>query len=336
MKKENSIHFGIRVEELENYINSRIMEARSKLLQSTDLAVHQGLKDTAVLEHEASTEIEVLKSHVHKTLNPEIQQLAEEISQSNFGVLCTQAADEETILNQKINNVEVDLKRTTLTYHWPSYYKVIVGIVALSSIDALMNYSSFQVISNYLVVAIILSIATALGLAYSSHTIGKRMQKAKTMKEKLIWLSIGIIGGAIVFYCLGMLRQIYVRDETSISNSPFIWMLLNTFFYGIAILLAYSKLPTIAQEQEKQFKEEKTKELELVKKEKATLLEKLNAEEIRFNELRQRIESFRVYRDELLGKLDSEKDHMIATCIREFTIKSGTRSKGPLQIQNSQ
>lgn len=66
------------------------------------------------------------------------------------------------------------------------------------------------------------------------------------------------------------------------------------------------------------------------------MLEKLNAEEIRFNELRQRLESFRVYRDELLSKLDSEKDHMIATCRREFTIKSGARIKTPLLIQNSQ
>ncbi|MBK7233819.1 MAG: hypothetical protein IPH93_16550 [Saprospiraceae bacterium] len=109
MKKENSIHFGIRVEELENYINSRIIEARSKLLQSTDLAVHQGLKDTGVLENEASTEIEVLKSHLNKTLNPEIQQLAQEISQSNFEVLGNQVPYQENNLNQKINNVEVDL-----------------------------------------------------------------------------------------------------------------------------------------------------------------------------------------------------------------------------------
>lgn len=334
MKNENDFLFGIRVQELEHFITSKIAEARSKLLQSTDVAVHQGLTDTGVIENEITTEIEVVKSHVNKTLNPEIEKISHEILQSNFEALNKNTSIEESNLNQKINNVEVDLKRSKSTYDWSTYYKIMIGIFALSSIDALMNYSSFQVIAKYLFVAILLSVATAVGLMVSAHTIGKRMQKASTSKAKWSWYIAGLIGGGIVFFCLGILRQTYLRDSGLLINSPVIWMLLNNFFFGIAILLAFTKLPTNEQEEEKQYKEDKQKQLERLKNDKNSLKEQLRQEEAQLNECRQRLEAFRIYRNELLIKLDTERDHLIATCRKEFAIKSGSKLKTLLLTQN--
>ncbi len=334
----NEFYFGIRVESLENYIKTNLTELRTSTLQSVDMLVHQGLKDTLVIQHEIATAIETFKAHVNKILNPEIEKLDQEIQQTDLEGLRLKTAHEIDIINQKINNIEVDLKRSKITYNWSTYYKVLIGIVALSSIDALMNYSSYQVIAKYLIFAIILSIATAIGLSISAHTIGKRMQKALTVKDKWINFLSGLLGGGIVFFGLGLLRQTYLRDIGLLANSPLIWMLLNNFFFAIAILLAYTKLPTDIQEKEKQVRDQKQEEIEKLKKEKQALLDKLEMEIKRINECEQKRESFKVYRADLLNQLDTERDHIISNCNREFVIKSGSKLQAPPQllIQNNQ
>ncbi|MBK7357749.1 MAG: hypothetical protein IPI45_13610 [Saprospiraceae bacterium] len=334
----NEFYFGIRVESLENYIKTNLTELREKTLQSTDLIVHQGLKDTLVIQHEIATAIEVLKAHVSKTLNPEIEKLAQEILQANLEELKLQTVREVDLIDQKINNIEVDIRRIKITYDWPAYYKVWAGIIALCFIDTIMNYSSYQVVARNLILAILLSALTAYGLSTSAVTIGKRMQKAMTVKAKWIWFLSGIVGGGIAFFGLGLLRQTYLRDNGSLANSPFIWMLLNDFFYAIAILLAYTKLPTDAQEKEKQLKDQKLQEIEKLKAEKRHLLDKLENEVKRIHECKQKLEGFKIYRSDLFNQLDSERDHIVSNCNREFTIKSGSRSQQPPQllIQNNQ
>ncbi|MBK8954988.1 MAG: hypothetical protein IPM34_05455 [Saprospiraceae bacterium] len=331
-------YFGIRVESLEYYIKTNLTELKEKTLQSTDLIVHQGLKNTLVIQHEIATAIEVLKAHVSKTLNPEIEKLDQEIQQADLEGLKIRTAPEVDIIDQKINNIEVDIRRIIISYDWSSYYKVLIGIVALSSIDALMNYSSYQVIAKYLLFAILLSVATAIGLSLASHTLGKWMQKALTTKGKWIWFLSGLLGGGVVFFGLGLLRQTYLRDTGLLANSPIIWMLLNNFFFAIAILLAFTKLPSDAQEKEKQLKDQKLQEIERLNAEKKLLLDRLENEVRRIHECKQKLEGFKIYRTELFNQLDSERDHIVSNCNREFTIKSGSRLQQPPQllIQNNQ
>ncbi|MBK9721969.1 MAG: hypothetical protein IPO78_10190 [Saprospiraceae bacterium] len=338
MKNNNEFYFGIRVDSLENYIKTNLTELREKVLQSADLIVHQGLKDTLVVQHEIATAIEVIKAHVSKTLNPEIEKLSQEVLQVNLEELRLQTAREVNIIDQKINSIEVDISRIKITYDWSSYYKVLIGIVALSSIDALMNYSSYQVIAKYLLFAILLSVATAIGLSLASHTLGKRMQKALTVKEKWIWFLSGLLGGGIVFFGLGLLRQTYLRDTGLLANSPFVWMLLNDFFFAIAILLAYTMLPMDAQEKDKQLKDQKLLEIEKLKADKKHLLDKLENEAKQIHECKQKLEGFKIYRTDLFNQLDSERDHIVSSCNREFTIKSGSRLQQlpQLLIQNNQ
>jgi hypothetical protein len=336
--KTTEFHFGIRVDSLENYIKTNLTELRDKTLQSADLIVHQGLKDTLVIQHEIATAIEVIKAHVSKTLNPEIEKLAQEILQTNLEELKLQTAREVDLIDQKINNIEVDIRRIKITYDWSSYYKVWAGIIALCFIDTIMNYPSYQVLAKYLLLAILLSALTAYGLSTSAVTIGKRMQKALTAKAKWIWFLSGILGGGIAFFGLGLLRQTYLRDTGLLANSPFVWMLLNDFFFAIAILLAYTKLPSDAQEKEKQLRDQKVYEIEKLKAEKKQLLDKLEIEIKRINECKQKLEAFKIYRTDLFNQLDSERDNIVSNCNREFTIKSGSRLQQPPQllIQNNQ
>lgn len=338
--QNNEFYFGIRVDSVERDIKASLTDLKDKAIQNTDLIVHQGLKDTLVLQHEVATGIEVIKNNVSKTLDPEIEKLNQEILQADLDELKNRTMHEVDIKDQKINNLEVDTRRIKITYDWRSFYKVIVGIVALSSIDALMNYSSYQVIAKYLILAIILAIATAVGLSFASHTIGKRMQRALTTKAKWIWFLSGLLGGGVVFFGLGLLRQTYLRDTGLLANSPIIWMLLNNFFFAVAILLAYTKLPTEAQEKEKQLKDQKLLEIEKLQKEKGESLGQLEKEVMRINECKQKREGFKIYRNNLFNQLDSERDHIISNCNREFTIKSGSRipplSPPQFLIQNNQ
>ncbi len=340
MKHNNEFYFGIRVDSLEQDIKASLVELKDKAIQNTDLIVHQGLKETLVIQHEVATGIEVIKNKVSKTLDTEIEKLNQELLQGDLDELKNRTMHEVDIKDQKIKNLDVDIRRIKITYDWSSYYKVLIGIVALSSIDALMNYSSYQVIAKYLILAILLAIATAVGLSFASHTIGKRMQKALTTKAKWIWFLSGLFGGGVVFFGLGLLRQTYLRDTGLLANSPIIWMLLNNFFFAVAVLLAYTKLPTEAQEKEKQLKDQKLIEIEKLKKEKGELLGQLEREVKRIHDCKQKLESFKIYRNNLFIQLDSERDHIISNCNREFTIKSGSRipplSPPQLLIQNNQ
>ncbi len=73
MKYSNEFYFGIQVESLEQDIKASLLELKDKAIQNTDLIVHQGLKDTLVIQHEVATGIEVIKNKVSKTLDTEIE-----------------------------------------------------------------------------------------------------------------------------------------------------------------------------------------------------------------------------------------------------------------------
>lgn len=172
METNNSHRFGIQVKELERFLKTEIFRIGDKAKQDTDIAVSQNLTDPAVVLNEVTAETEVLKEEVNKNLTPEIDKLSEEIIQTNIEALQNATAVHEEQLNKKIGSVEVDVKRSRLSYDWSKYKWIILAIVALCSIDAAANYSSFQVLTKSLLGAIILSLAIAIGLSYASHVIG--------------------------------------------------------------------------------------------------------------------------------------------------------------------
>jgi hypothetical protein len=332
--KNDFSNFGIRVESLEFQIKSVIDRVGKKAIHDTDIAVTQQLESISVILNEISAEMAVLMNEVKKILNPEIDNLNEQINQSNISGLQQITAKQEDESNRKIGSTEVDIKRMKITYDWSKIVWLRLAILALCTIDSALNYSSFQVIAHNLLVSIVISIAVAIGLALAAHLIGSKMQMAESKKIKQLWFGGGLLGAGVVFLMLGFLRKTYVGGASTFSNSPILWMLLNLFFFTVALLLAYMKLPTKEQALELKNMDDKKKLLESLKRDKEIILAELAGEERRINDCRQRIESFRKYRDELLNALESEKERLHTMCIKEFTLKSGNASINSLKSQN--
>lgn len=137
---------------------------------------------------------------MNQRLNPEIEKLIEEISQSNIEELKESTKGKQEANQRKIGTLEVDIKRTKLSYDWKNYSWIKIAIISLCSIDALANYSSLQVLVSNLLVAIILALAVAIGLAFGAHILGSKIRFAMTLKEKAIWFAVGFIGASAVFF----------------------------------------------------------------------------------------------------------------------------------------
>ena len=157
-----SFQFGIRVVELENFIKAEIQKIKAKAHQDIDIAISQGILTINLLLHEVSASFEVLKEFVNQRLNPEIEKLTEEISQTNIEELKEIIKSKQDANQKKIGTLEVDVKRTKLSYDWKNYKWIKIAILSLCSIDAMANYSSLQVLVSNLVIAIILALAVAI------------------------------------------------------------------------------------------------------------------------------------------------------------------------------
>ncbi|HRF75743.1 MAG TPA: hypothetical protein PLJ00_03300 [Chitinophagales bacterium] len=315
--------YGIRDKVLERRLETKITRMEDNAKQDTGIAVSQNLTNPQVILTEVAAETDVLKEEVTKTLNPEIGKLTEEIEQTDLEALQSVAKGQEEQLNHKISALEVDIKRTTLDFDFKKLIWTMVAIVALCSIDAGANYSSFQVIAKNLLGAIMLAIAVAIALSSSAHTIGMKIRTASSTLMKRLWFFGGLAGAGVVFYFLGMIRQEYTGKADGFANSPLLWMCFNLFFFAVALLLAATKFPTKEQRLAYVALQDKKKQLASLKNEKETLLNALRKEESRINECRQKLEAFLTYRAELLSSLDKEKERINAMCLKEFELKGG-------------
>lgn len=123
-------------------------------------------------------------------------------------------------------------------------YKALFGITLLSASEAIFASSSFQIFVQNLLFSLIIGATFAIALYYSS-VIGARLLKLAQNRFQFIAILTGIlsvIGG--VFFTLGYFRLIFLNEmsdgtDTSYHLSPAQFMLIQLFFFSVAILLKY-------------------------------------------------------------------------------------------------
>lgn len=329
MNLAKSFHYGIHNNKLESHLKSQLARIGENAKLDVDLSISRNLTDPGVILDEASAEVDLLKEEVQKDLNPEIDKMTEEINQTNIEALQNVTAVQEVELNKQMGRVEVDIKRTKLSYDWSMYKWYVLAIIILCSIDALANYSSLQILVKILLLAIIFAMVIAGGLSYASHVLGSKIQSSTTVLKKCLWFIGGLLSAGIAFYMLGSLRYSYMANSGLTTFSPFLWMLFNDFFFCIALLLASTKLPTKEQFLEHRNLQELKKQWMSLKNNREKLLSDLQRKEEQINECKQKREAFWTYRDELIIFLEKAKEHLHAMCKKEFAIKSG---QAPIEI----
>lgn len=321
-----TFNYGISDKALESHLETEITRINADAKQDVGFAASKNMDDIEPIINEVNAETDVLITYVGQTLDPETEKLKTEIDQAGIEMVRTTANEEVKTIDKQINAVEIDIKRTRLDYNWAKKKWVNLTIYFLVAIDCLTNFRSFQVVMENLLLSLILAIAIAFGLNAAVHQIGHRIQKAKTRKERIIVFIIGVFSGAIIFFGLGILRNIFYEDSGTMLTSPVWWAVWNTFFYTIAILIAITQWPTneqiLAYEQLKVRK----KELQVLQNQKAGIIKTLKSEEAKCQECKQKLATFEKYREALIESLSKERDRIIAMCRKEFALKNGNQT----------
>ena len=140
---------------------------------------------------------------------------------------------------------QLKVARTKIIDH----QKALFGIILLSGSEAIFASSSFQIFVQNLLFSLIIGATFAVALYYSS-VIGAKVLKIAKNRLQFVWILIGIltiVGG--VFFTLGYFRLIFLNEMSDSSEvvyhlSPAQFMLIQIFFFVVAILLKYYYLPT--------------------------------------------------------------------------------------------
>lgn len=127
--------------------------------------------------------------------------------------------------------------------------KALFGIVLLSASEAIFASTSFQIFVQNLFFSLIIGLTFAISLYYSA-VIGARLLKLARTRLQFVGILSAIltaIGG--VFYTLGFFRLIFLSEmsdgvDVGYHLSPGQFMLIQLFFFTVAILLKYYFLPT--------------------------------------------------------------------------------------------
>jgi D-ribose pyranose/furanose isomerase RbsD len=324
MLKKSEIYFGLKVDDLEKIIKVETQKITEKAITDVGLAVKQGLKSINLILKEITAGFNVVKELVKKRLEPEVEKITEEISQANFEEFKTEIKDKVIENEKKIGSIDVDLKRTKLSYNWRDYKFIIIAIISLNSIDAIVNFASLQVIVKNLLLSLIVALAVGISLSWGTHVIGHKIRFAITIKEKAIWIIFTIIGASLLFYFLGLQRREFTQDQgTGLFNSPILWMLFCDFFFVIALLLSITKLPTKEQVLERNEMKDKEEEIDSIKRENEILMKNLEKVEFSYNQAKQNLEVFKKYQESLLNSIDKEVELLHSTCEKEFELKIG-------------
>lgn len=122
--------------------------------------------------------------------------------------------------------------------------KALIGILFLSGSEAIFASSSFQVFVQNLLFSLVIGSTFAVAL-YFSAIIGARVLKLARNRFQFVAILGGILSViGLVFYTLGYFRLIFqsqMSDNTDLGYhlSPAQFMLIQLFFFAVAILLKY-------------------------------------------------------------------------------------------------
>lgn len=165
---------------------------------------------------------------------------------------------------------QLKVARTKINDH----RKAMFGILLLSASEAVFASTSFQVFVQTLLFSLVIGLTFAVALYYSA-VIGARLLNLARNRYQFFSIFIGIliVIGA-VFYTLGYFRLLFLSEMSDSSEagyylSPSQFMLIQLFFFSVAILLKYYFLPTREEfEQYDKWKQAKLGVVNLQKQEK--------------------------------------------------------------------
>lgn len=317
------LNFGREYLQFDNQIKQEILTIRKEAEQNTSLAVKGNSHPRAVLINVGS-QITALISKVNTHFGVNASKIDAVIKSVDLGSLRTKSESKIKLLDKTIRSLEIDVARieppTKLASVWK--YKIGIGICVL--LDCILNFRSFQVWVDNLLIAIISALLTAACIGYLADITGKRLVNSKSNRIKLIVFSISILSVLLVFYLLSVMRIYYYADSDVGSISPILWCLFNLFFYCIAVLLSMNNSYTDEQLKTNKYLKQLTSKIKLLESEKESIIGTLNKNENILKDYKSELLELTRFHELLLKSIEMERNQICAKCLLDYELRGGS------------
>lgn len=317
------LHFGVENTKFDNQVRQEILKIKKEAEQNISLAVNCNSHPKAILVN-VGTQISALNSKVNKYFGVNISKLEEDIKSFDLVDLKLDTENKIKQLEKLIRSVEIDITRNEVPLYDIKVWKYKIGIGVCVFLDCILNFRSFQVWVDNLLIAIVAALLTALCIGYIADTTGKKLVNYKNNRKKIIVLGISIACAMLVFYILSIMRIYYYAESDMSSFSPLLWCLFNLFFYCIAVLLSMNNTPTEEQLKLTAQLNILLKKLNILKDEKegikSSLIKNENLLKMHKNKLTELVR----YRELLLKSIEMERNQICAKCLLDYELRGGS------------
>lgn len=318
-------NYGVKDSTLEKEISDKLFDIKQSAEQDIAFAAKQNINPKTIL-FEVAAKSKTIKSIVKTHFEPEISKLKKLIEDTSLNSVKEAGLVQQDQIIKEINTLDMDIKRTHLDFNWAKRKWARIGIFACVSLDAITNFRALQVLVENLLISGIVAVLMALGLYYAVHQIAIKINAATNRRERITWYFAGILGGSIVFFLLGLLRQAFYGNNGSLMASPVVWTLWNLFFYCIALLLAVNNTPSKGQSLAFEKLNEKKSERADLEQKRIALLQHISSTEAAVKKWNEKLILIEKYEEELLNFIDTERNQICTGCIKEYELKGGTVS----------
>jgi TRAP-type C4-dicarboxylate transport system permease small subunit len=254
--------------EIEQYIHERHISIQNEFIT---LAHNLGEKNKPEtfpawesIKQAIHAKYDVLYTYVCKRLQGKATQKLGEADLAQ-GKLESQNLDHRIAeTTEKARTLGIDIERIKLTYHWGMYWFLLVLLAIIFLSDSYYNQKAFAAMGDNFLVTIVLSLGISATLWAIAHFLVKFIQQiGKTVFQRRLLTIVCVAFLSLVFLALGYLRTYYFKQEgdSFISNSPYMFMLINLFLLGGSMLITFFAMPTQQQRLEKKAKDDKIEKL---------------------------------------------------------------------------
>lgn len=120
---------------------------------------------------------------------------------------------------------------------------VLVGTLVIFSGEVVFNAKAFQVITESLLFALVLSVAISFCVLVGSHYAAFRYKDARTTFKRRMIVLCSLASATIVFIVIARIRSLYLLNH-DIDINPLYFVVFNLFLFVISAVLSFALLPT--------------------------------------------------------------------------------------------
>ncbi len=236
--------------------------------------------------HYAKTKIQAEADYFHTT-EKEKQDDEEQV----------QITQDLYLVNEKNRKKKADIERfdqylisKDKKWIWLKFWKAIIIFA-----DIGFSAAAFESMGFTLLIAIAVGIGFGVVIYFCSDIIPNIIRKGKTKSQRISITVLFFLILAVVFYFLGTLRTLRFNQDPELFGlglNPFVFMILNLFFFAVATAITFYGKPTKEEIKKIQELNVKQKELKEFKNEKLRL--EKESQKRRDNKVNNRVSSAQI------------------------------------------